>query len=77
MKLDLSCSVWVLAVSLLPLVRITAGSILGAAVNIELLDQDRSQPVRHHTMAFSVPYIKKHLDLKPLIQALFIYSLYC
>ncbi len=46
MKLDLSCSVWVLAVGLLPLVRITAGSILGAAVNIELLDQDRSQPVR-------------------------------
>ncbi len=46
MKLDLSCSVWVLAAGLLPLVRITAGSILGAAVNIELLDQDRSQPVR-------------------------------
>ncbi len=61
MKLDLSFSVWVLAVGLLPLVRITAGSILGAAVNIELLDQDRSQPVRHHNIAFSILYIKKHL----------------
>ncbi|XP_058607814.1 uncharacterized protein LOC131524606 [Onychostoma macrolepis] len=53
MKLDLSFSVWVLAVGLLPLVRITAGSILGAAVNIELLDQDRSQPVRAHYSAVS------------------------
>ncbi|XP_016146956.1 uncharacterized protein [Sinocyclocheilus grahami] len=56
MKLDLSCSVWVLAVGLLPLVRITAGSILGAAVNIELLDQDRSQPVRaHYSVVSSLP----------------------
>ncbi|XP_043089555.1 uncharacterized protein LOC122335814 [Puntigrus tetrazona] len=53
MKLDLSCSVWVLAVALLLLVRITAGSILGAAVNIELLEQDRTQPVRAHYSAVS------------------------
>ncbi|XP_059363036.1 uncharacterized protein LOC132101839 [Carassius carassius] len=56
MKLDLGCSVWFLAVILLPFVRITAGSILGAAVNIELLDQDRSQPVRaHYSVVSSLP----------------------
>ncbi|XP_050991679.1 uncharacterized protein LOC127181169 isoform X2 [Labeo rohita] len=53
---NLSWVVWVLAVSLLPLARITAGSILGAAVNIELLDQDRSQKVRaHYSLVSSLP----------------------
>ncbi|XP_048025123.1 uncharacterized protein LOC125254523 [Megalobrama amblycephala] len=49
-------NLWLLAVCLLSLTRITAGSILGAAVNIELLDQDRSQQVRaHYSLVSSLP----------------------
>lgn len=47
-------NLWLLAVCLLSLTRTTAGSILGAAVNIELLDQDRSQQVRFITTTISI-----------------------
>ncbi|XP_067276275.1 uncharacterized protein [Pseudorasbora parva] len=49
-------NVWTLTLGLLSLPHGTAGSIMGAAVNIQLLPQDTSQQVRaHYSLVSSLP----------------------
>ncbi|XDV29836.1 hypothetical protein PO909_032870 [Leuciscus waleckii] len=52
----MKASLWTLIVCMLSLPHITAGSIISAAVNIELLDQDRSEQVRaHYSLVSTLP----------------------
>lgn len=52
----MKASLWTLIVCMLSRPHITAGSIISAALNIELLDQDRSEQVRaHYSLLSTLP----------------------